>query len=45
MNDPSIAFAMLGAGPRGRAERVRTPWIALLRRWLQARVQGTAPRG
>jgi hypothetical protein len=45
MNDPSIAFAMLGAGPRGRAERAREPWAVLVRRWLLARVHGTASRG
>jgi hypothetical protein len=45
MNDPSIAFAMLGAGPRSRAERARESWAALVRRWLLARVHGTASRG
>ena len=45
MNDPSIAFAMLGAGPRGRVERTRESWAALVRRWILARVHGTASRG
>jgi hypothetical protein len=45
MNDPSIAFAMLGGGPRGRTERPRESWVALVRRWIVARVHGTASRG
>jgi hypothetical protein len=45
MNDPSIAVAMLGAGPRRRAESGRESWAALALRWILARVHGTASRG
>ena len=45
MNDPSIAFAMLAAGARGRSSLQRESWAAAVLRWIQARVHGTASRG